>query len=194
MAVQDSDSQGPWTLFYNLFPWFAGLQIVLVVILMWQVMHPYVPPYQAISPKGDKLPLVAHTDPSMLPGVLLRWAGLAAVAAYTFDFVSYRQQTEQARQWFTPSGWQDYQRSLTELLKTITQRQLFVNSVVSAPPVIARTDESGWDIQLPFMVTYQSSENSSQKPFLIKMRIVRVPTSQNPSGLGVAEFVMASSK
>jgi len=180
-----------WTpLFYWVFLWLFVVLILFSGVFFWQLSHRKLPSMAAISPKGIRLWLVAHQDPSFTPEVLLQWASKAAVTAYTFDFVNYEKQSALAREWFTRSGWQDYQASLVTLLQTIASRQLFVNSVVSAPPVIALTDASGWSVQLPFLVTYQSSDKMTRKNFLVKMSIVKVPTSINPTGMGVSGFVM----
>lgn len=178
--------------FYSVFPWFAGFQIVLILVMFWQVSHRSLPVFLAVTPGGEERILESHEHPSTIPLVLLRWAGMAAVSAYTFDFVNYSRQTEQAHTWFTEKGWRDYQASVKDLIQTITARQLFVSSVVSAPPVIAKTDDSGWEIQLPFLVTYQSSDNRTRQAFLVRMKVVRVPADLNASGLGVDEFIMAS--
>jgi hypothetical protein len=58
--------------------------------------------------------------------------------------------------------------------------------------VFANSDESGWEIQLPFLVTYQSSEKMVRKSFLVRMKIVKVPTYLNSAGIGVDGFIMAA--
>lgn len=170
------------------------LQLLFSGVFFWQFSHQKLPLMEAVSKEGNKFQLVPHEDPSLIPSILLQWASKAAVAAYTFDFVRYPQQIEFAHKWFTDSGWNDYQASLKVLIQTISSRQLFVNSVVSAPPVIALTDETGWSVQLPFLVTYQSSDKMTRKNFLVKMKIVKVSTNLNPEGMGIAGFVMSASR
>jgi len=180
-----------------LFLWLplAAILAVLVVsaVLFWQVTHRHQPDYTARQPNGQKMQLVPHDTPSLQSSNLLRWASRAAVAAYTFDFVNYEKQAAIAHQYFTDSGWTDYQQALTGPVKSIVAKQLFVNGVVAGTPVIAVTDADSWTIQLPFLVTYQSSDQATRQNFLVKMKVVRVPTWQNEYGIGIDSFVMGGS-
>jgi intracellular multiplication protein IcmL len=139
--------------------------------------------------------LTAYHEPDLSPTTLIQWASKAAVAAYTFDFVNYNKQASLARPYFTEAGWNDYVRSISGLIQTIKQNQLLVNGVVSGTPVISNQGNlTGrgyvWRIQMPFLVTYQSSDGTSKKPFNVTLSIVRVPTWENPGAIGIDQFVM----
>ena len=154
--------------------------LVLVVLVLYQVFHRPLPLFSARSASGQQMPLMASNQPNLLSSTLIRWASKAAVAAYTFDFVNYNKQIALARPYFTDAGWEDYQNSIYSLIETIAQNQLFVNGVVSGAPVISNQGELPgrgyvWRIQMPFLVTYQSA----------------VPTSVNPAGIGIDQFVMS---
>jgi intracellular multiplication protein IcmL len=67
--------------------------------------------------------------------------------------------------------------------------------VVSDTPVISNQGEIPgkgyvWRIQMPFLVTYQSSEGTSKKSYMVSVTIVKVPTWKNPAGIGIDQFVM----
>lgn len=167
----------------------------MVVYVLYQLSHRPLPEFYAIAPDNKKMMLNAYNEPNLLPNTLLKWASKAAVTAYTFDFVNYKSQILAARPYFTALGWADYQRSVLRLLEDIVQKQLFVNGVISAPPIISNQGilpGKGyvWRVQVPFLVTYQSAEHSSRQNFVILMTIMKVPTTQDPNGIGIDQFVM----
>jgi len=171
------------------------LMLAMVVLILYQIYTRPLPRFTAITPTGRSMELKSFDQPNLLPSTILKWASKAAVAAYTFDFVNYNKQIANAGPYFTPSGWKDYKASLYQLLQDIAQKQLFVNSVVSGTPVIANQGYlpgTGyvWRVQLPFLVTYQSSERISRKRFYVTMTIVKVSTREDPTGIGIDEFIM----
>jgi len=169
--------------------------LALVGVVMYQVSHRPLPQFAAVSADGNTLALQSFDSPLLLPDTLITWASKAAVAAYTFDFVSYKKQINDARPYFTSDGWSNYQSSVSGLIATITKNQLFVNGVVAGAPVISNQGDLpgrgyAWRIQMPFLVTYQSAEQSTKTHYTIVMTIVRVPTRENPKGIGIDGLVM----
>lgn len=172
------------------------LLICMVFFVLYQLYHRPLPSFSAVSANNLSMHLTPHTEPNLLSTTLTAWASKAAVAAYTFDFVNYDKQIALARPYFTDSGWQDYQASIASLIQTISQNQLFVNGVVSGAPVISNQgDLPGrgytWRVQMPFLVTYQSADKMSRHSFTVIITIVRVPTTINPAGIGIDQFVMS---
>jgi intracellular multiplication protein IcmL len=178
-----------------------GLMLLLVVIMiaigvvLYQIINRPLPQFNAKQPDGQTMLLIPFDQPNLLPNTILRWASKAATVAYTFDFVRYKEQVAAARPYFTEDGWQDYLGSVQELLSSIVEGQLFVNGVVSGPPVISNQGilpgkGEAWRVQIPFLVTYQGGNNIKTKPFYVILSIVRVPTSTNKQAIGIDQFVM----
>jgi intracellular multiplication protein IcmL len=172
------------------------VMFALVLIIVYQVLHKPLPEFSAIKPTGERMQLNAYHEPNTLPGTILTWASKAAVAAYTFDFAGYESQTALAKPYFTPAGWQAYQAGIKNVIRRITKQKLFVNGVVSAPPVISNQGELpghgySWRVQIPFLVTYQSSQESKTENYYVSMTIVKVPTTINPQGIGIEQFDMS---
>lgn len=170
------------------------LMLGMLFVVLYQLSHRPLPVFYATNQEG-RIRLVPYFEPNLLPSTLLQWASKATVAAYTFDFVNYNRQIAQARPYFTSAGWDDYQRSISNLISTITKNQLFVNGVVSGPPIIVNQgDLEGrgylWRLQLPFLVTYQSAETLQKQSFTVILTIKKIPTTENPSALGIDQFVM----
>ena len=169
--------------------------IVLVSLLVYQLLHRPLPPFFAVSNSGQQIQLTAFSTPNLYPDTIIKWASKAAVAAYTFDFANYSQQTAAARPYFTDVGWSDFQASLNTVINAIVQKQLIVSSVVSGTPIITNQGDLlgryTWRLQIPFLVTYQAAQSSSQSNYTVIITIVKVPTSTNPTGIGIEQFVMA---
>ena len=178
-----------------------GLMALIVIMLctvgfvLYQVFNRPLPVFKAELANRQMMNLTSFDEPNLLPDTILRWATKAATLAYTFDFVNYDKEIALARPYFTDAGWSDYLASVHGLISTIVQNQLFVNGVVSGTPVISNQGELPgrgytWRVQIPFLVTYQAAETISRRNFYVVITIVRVPTSINPQGIGIDQFVM----
>ncbi|TAK74359.1 MAG: hypothetical protein EPO11_06985, partial [Gammaproteobacteria bacterium] len=172
-----------------------ALMIVAISVVLYQLFNKPLPAFYAATPNGQRMTLAPNADPNLMPDTLLTWASKAAIAAYTFDFYNYNTQVAAVKPYFTDSGWQDYQRSVKDLLDTIVARQLFVSGVVAGTPVISNQGplpgkDYAWRIQIPFLVTYQSANTTNKRNFIVIINIVRVPTNVNPQAIGIDQFIM----
>lgn len=172
-----------------------GLLFLMAGLVFYQMYQRPLPAYYAVQPDRQKLYLVPTREPSLIAPTLLSFASQVATIAYTFDFVNYEDQIAKARPYFTDKGWKDYNASISGLLSTIVQRQLFVSGVVSGVPVISNEGplpgvDYAWRIQIPFLATYQGSNSSAVQRHYVLLTIIRVPTSVNPQGIGVDQFIM----
>lgn len=187
--------------YYHLF--ILGLMLIISFMLvavgftLYQVINRPWPIFAATRGDGQQMELTPFDEPNLLADTLLRWASKAASTAYTFDFVNYEDEISHARPYFTDAGWSDFRSAISGTLSTIVQNQLFVTGVVSGAPIISNQgDIPGkgyvWRIQIPFLVTYQSANTTSNRRFVVVVSVVRVPTSTNPQGIGIDQFIMAS--
>lgn len=188
--------------FYRLFqPRFLvilmGATIVTMIwagIVVFQVYHRPLPTFYADTPKGDRMMLAPQDLPNLTPNTILKFAAKAAVAAYTFDFVNYKGQISNVRNYFTPAGWNSYLDSVSKVVKSITANKLFVTGVANGTPVISNQGDLqgtySWRVQIPFLVTYQSSTTAQQAKYTVLITIIRVPTTTDPLGIGIDQFIM----
>ncbi len=169
--------------------------MVWVGIVLFQVYQRPLPTFYAIQPNGQRMQLQPQGLPNLTADTILNFASKAAVAAYTFDFVNYKGEVSLARAYFTNAGWQDYLKSIDSVVRGIAQNKLFVTGVVNGTPVISNQGEIddiySWRVQIPFLVTYQSAQSSQQKKFTVLITVVRVPTAEDPLGIGIDQFVMS---
>lgn len=174
-----------------------AMSIFAVGFLLYQFKHRPLPVFNAVQPDNSLMNLSPYDKPNLLSDTIIKWASKAATAAYTFDFVNYNAQIKLVRPYFTEAGWRDYLLSVNSLIDTIVKSQIFVNGIVSGTPVISNQGPLPgkgyvWRVQIPFLVSYQAAESVSKQHYMVVLTIVEVPTSVNPQGIGIDQFVMAS--
>lgn len=126
---------------------------------------------------------------------LLQFAQEAAVASYTFDFVNYRKQLSELSSYYTKEGYGEYIDALTRSnLDIVTKRKYVVSAVASGAPIVSRSGLRqgvyAWEVQMPMSVVYQSSAERADQKFVVKMMLMRMPTTENPRGVGVHQIIL----
>lgn len=171
------------------------LDISLVGIIYYQITNRPAPQYFATSTDGRITPIYPLSDPMMAPSELLQWASRAAVDAYNYNFVDYRDALQKIQNNFTPDGWTYFMQALqnSRTLETVLAKKLVVSSVATGTPIIQDqgviNGRYAWKVQMPMLVTYQSSSEHTQQPLIVTMVITRVPTVNMPRGIAIASYV-----
>lgn len=171
---------------------------VLVGALVYQILNPPAPKYFAVNPDGRLIKIPPLNEPNMTHPALLQWANMAAIAAYTYSFVNYRQELQAASAYFTPEGWQNFLSALKDSgnLDAVTSKRLIVSAVAKAAPIILKEGLLNgvytWQVQMPMLITYQSASQVSQQDVIVTMLIKRVSPLNSSRGVGIAQFVVAS--
>jgi len=124
---------------------------------------------------------------------LLVWANEAAVSAYSYNFVNYKQQLEQASHYFTPEGWKQFKAGLeaSKNLDAVIKKKLVVSAVATGSPIItSQSMENGiytWHVKMPLLVTWQSAYAQTQSNLIIKMDIIKI--SDKKRGYALESFI-----
>lgn len=172
------------------------LNLSLGAILYYIVSHPPMPLYFATSINGRITPIVAIDQPNQADSSVLQWANQAAIASYTYDFVSYRKELQVASEFYTAEGWQMFMDALvaSNNLDAVKAKKLIVSAVATQAPVVLRkgilNGRYSWRIQMPILVTYQSASQFTQENYMMTMLIQRVSTLNNPRGIGISQVVV----
>lgn len=180
------------------------LALVIIVLmgasLVYVVTHPPKPKYFATNTAGRIVPLVPLNQPNLSVPSLLQWASTAAVAAFTFNFVNYRQELQAASEFFTPEGWQAFLRGLQQSnnLAAVRAKRLVVSAVPTGAPIIMQSGRvvNGrytWRVQMPMLITYESASQVTQQSVVVTMVIARISTLSSPRGIGIAQFIATTS-
>lgn len=168
--------------------------IALSGAVVYLVMNRPAPTYFAATDSGKIIPMVPLGRPMLSNKAVIRWASNAAVSAYTFNFLNYREQLQNASQYFTASAWKGYLNKLKSSgnLDAVLKRKLIVTAVPAGAPVVVNQGQLdgryAWRIQMPMLATYQSSSQTKySNPLLVTILVVRVSTTTNPEGVSIAQ-------
>lgn len=173
------------------------IMTILVAGLIYLITNPPPPRYFATTTDGRISPLVPLDQPNISQSALLQWANTAAISAYTYNFVNYRQALQDAQAYFTPDGWSAFMEALTSSnnLTAVIAKKLVVSAVATGAPVILQQGILGgvyaWRVQMPMLVTYQSASQFSRQSIIVTMLVTRVSTLNSPQEIGIAQFVAA---
>lgn len=176
------------------------INFVLIGVVFYQISDRPSPQYFATSTDGKITPIYPLSEPMMAPTELLQWASRAAVAAYTYNFVDYREALQRVQNNFTPDGWTYFEDALksSRNLESVVAKKLVVSAVATAAPVILDqgvvSGRYAWKVQMPILITYQSANEQTQQPVIVTMVVSRVPTVNMPRGIAIASFVSATGR
>jgi intracellular multiplication protein IcmL len=176
------------------------LSLVLCITLFYCVTHPTPRSFYSTTVNNRISPLVALNQPNQSDPAILQWAGQAAVAAHSYNFVTYEKQLDATTKYFTKHGWGDFVSALvaTNSIDSVIAKQLIVSAVSTAKPVIlAKGEISGayyWRVQIPILVTYQSPSDFSQERVVVTLLIRRIATSISAKGIGIDQFIVSTTE
>lgn len=172
------------------------INMVLGGLLVYIMTHPPEPRYFATSINGRITPLFPLDQPNQSDSAVLQWANQAAIAAFTYNFVNYRDELQASSGFFTAEGWDQFLSALQQSnnLDAVKAKKLIVSAVATRAPVILQkgllNDSYSWRVQMPILVTYQSASEFTQQNNVVTMLITRVSTLNSPRGIGIAQFVV----
>jgi intracellular multiplication protein IcmL len=155
------------------------------------------PEYFATTSDGKVIRMHALSEPLVTPAELLQWSTVAATSVNTYNFVNWRKALQDASDYFTPTGWREFQKELknSNNLETVTNKKLSVSAVATGAPVILDRGLIGnvykWKIQLPLLITYESASTNISQPVVATMLVTRISTLDTPKGIAIDAFYMS---
>lgn len=171
--------------------------LILAAGLFYIVTHPPAPRYFATSSDGRIVPLTPFKYPNLSNSAVLEWANTAATAAYSYNFVNYRQALQAAADYFTPEGKQMFFQAIksSNNLQAVIAKKLIVSAVATGVPVVLEqgimAGRYTWKVQIPMLITFQSASQFSQQSVTVTMLIVRVSPLESPRGIAIAQFIVS---
>jgi len=169
---------------------------IMAFMLFYDITHPPMPTYFATSIAGRITPLFPLDEPNQSDSAVLQWANQAAIAAFTYNFVNYRNELQSSSGFFTGDGWTQFLTALQQSnnLDAVKAKKLIVSAVATRAPIILQkgilNGQYSWRIQMPLLVTYQSASEFSQQNNVVTMLVTRVSTLNTPRGIGISQFVV----
>lgn len=174
----------------------VGANILLGSVMGYLITHPPEPRYFATSINGRITPLYPLTEPNQSDSAVLQWANQAAIAAFTYNFVNYRDELQASSGFFTAEGWDQFLTALQQSnnLDAVKAKKLIVSAVATRAPIILQkgilNGKYSWRVQMPILVTYQSASEFTQQNNVVTLLITRVSTLNSPRGIGISQFVV----
>jgi intracellular multiplication protein IcmL len=172
--------------------------VTLVGVVFYQIVNRPEPKYFATTVDGRIMPLFSLSEAMLSPGELLQWTHRAAITAYTYNFVNYRDAMQQLQNQFTPDGWVYYENALktARTLEMVIAKKLVVSAVATGTPVILDqamvSGRYSWKVQIPLLVTYQSPNEQTQQAMIVTIIVSRVPTVDMPKGIAIVSFISST--
>lgn len=175
----------------------AGLAGILVG--GWAMMNKPEPRYFATQVNGQILPLVPLDQPHLTDNQVINFAVEAVTRALTMDFANWRRDLNDAKIYFqNPEGFNNFLSALERSgnLNLIRNSRMTSSAVANGATIVesGRNARSAytWRIEIPLTVTYESSSRRTTQNLLGFVEVVRLPTFENPYGVGVSRFVAQS--
>lgn len=174
-----------------------AINLVQMTMLVYVISHPPAPQYFATSINGRITPLYPLDEPNQSDSAVLQWANQAAIAAFTYSFVNYRDELQAASVFFTPEGWDQFMGALKESnnLDAVRAKKLVVSAVATRAPIILQkgllNGRYSWRVQMPLLVTYQSASEFSQQNVVVTLLITRISTLNSPRGIGISQMIVS---
>lgn len=179
----------------------AVLVAMLVILLMAGMVLVTIakkpePRYFATADDGRILPLVPVNVPYKSTPQVLQWATEAALAAYSYDYVNYRKQLQNASDYFTPDGWAQYMSALQSSgnLEAVKEGKIIATAV---PTGAAQLQQEGlldhayaWQVSVPIRVSFQGQTTQQTIDYNVSMKVARVSTLDKADGIGVQQIIV----
>ncbi|HEX2548504.1 MAG TPA: DotI/IcmL/TraM family protein [Gammaproteobacteria bacterium] len=179
------------------------LIIVAIICLIVTFIYLYLTkPKPVVFQTYDNFRVVATTTPLNQPYVsdadVRQFISNVLQTVFVFDFYHYSDQLKSYQQYFTSNGWRIYLDFLNNyaVQDVIVDAKAFVQSTAeNAPQIIEKgvlaDGRYGWWVQMGLKINYLSSSKNmpGQNP-MIRALIVRVPTTNNLSGIAVENIML----
>jgi intracellular multiplication protein IcmL len=176
---------------------------VLISLLVYIMRHPVAPRYFVADDLGRLIREIPLTQPNMSTDDVMAWTVEAIENTYSYDYVNYRGQLQNAQKYFTEFGWRNYLNGLTASnnLLALTQRQMvFVGKVIGKPTLIIESLLGGayaYKFELQLLVTYllppdYSEAKAFRNPYKVSVIVQRQDLLKSYRGLAIVQLVVQS--
>ena len=176
------------------------LALAAALFLVWQKPEPV---YFATRTGGELIPLVPLSEPHLGTEQIIHFATQAVTRANTYDFANYKQQLSEVRDYFTDDGYTAFVEALNASgnLKLVVGRRMVATAVANGGVIVqqglsssSRSESYMWRVQIPLVITYQSSEESQVQELVVQLDVIRIPTWKNEWGVAVGRLISRSSR
>lgn len=175
----------------------AGVTSISVLVSTFMFLNQPAPSYFATDSEGRITPLIPVSEPMLTDNQVTNFAVDAVTRSMTFTFNSWRDDFSEAREFFQkPDGWDEFVQAVeaSQVIEYVTNRRMNATAVANGAVILSEgLDAQGrytWIIQIPLVITYESSTERSRDPILAEVSVSRLPTWETSRGVGVTRITM----
>ena len=184
----------------------TALTVALMVSLIGTIALFNRPPqfrYILATDEGAVMDIVPLSDPNHDDEYIVKWTIDAVTRLYSFDFVNYRSQFQDAKANLTTQGWVNFEKAMkiSGNFNAVVGNAFVTTAVPTGPGrIVKKGDIYGryaWKVEFPMLISYRSSfrdpstgrtKNTSQQ-LTMAVTVIRQPEFLNAAGLGVRALV-----
>lgn len=174
----------------------AGIALLCLACALTAVLLREPPVYFGMGQDMKLLPLVPLSEPILNESALKNWVGEAVSAAFNLDYLNWRKQLSDARQYFTRTAFGRFAATLDGEghLPLIRQHRALMHAVIQGTPVLTRSGVvSGvllWEFELPLLISYETSRGRiASNSVVVIVQVQRVPATDYPRGVALSSVV-----
>lgn len=172
---------------------------LILTLIVYMNTSKAVDRYFATTADGRIMQLVPLDKESMSLSAVMSWVAQAASETMTFGYHDYQRRLQQSSRHFTRRGWESFTSALqnARIIESVRAQQQVVTAEPRAAPILKQRGvfqgKYRWLIELPLKITYKSGSASRTDSVTISLVIERVPSLENPNGVGIEQwFVRAN--
>lgn len=175
--------------------------LTAAVLLGSMLLRETVPVALALDAHGHAVPVHGKEDAGegMEVDVLLAWTVATVTKALDIGFDDWQARMEGMRGRFTEDGFRAYEAVLEHslVLERLRKQRQVVSAVAQGVPVMARLrtlpdGTVGYEVEFPLLLTFYAGEGErADERLAARALVVRVPRSEQLSGIAIADFLLA---
>ncbi|MCE3238573.1 MAG: hypothetical protein K0R24_1554 [Gammaproteobacteria bacterium] len=172
----------------------------LLTVLVYLIKNPTRPLYFLTDSVGRLVQDVPLTLPNMSTEAIEAWAVEAVETAYSYNFMNYRAQLQNAQKYFTEYGWRSYMSGLTasnNLLALKERHMIFIAKVADKPKLLNAGilgSAYAWKFQMPLLVNFLETpynKPSFSNAYVVTVIVQRQKLLQSYKGLAIVQMIAA---
>lgn len=183
----------------------AALAVLLAVSLVGTFVLIDRPPqfrYVLTNTVGQVLPQVPLSQPNHDDQFVVDWTVDSITRLYSFDFVNFRLQFQEAQKNMTAVGWKSFEEAMkvSGNFNAVVGNRYVTTAVPTGPGrVIGKGDILGrhaWKVEFPMLISYRSSAKDqdgklrvTNQPLTMTVTVIRQSVFLNEAGLGIRAIV-----
>lgn len=172
----------------------------LIGIIDYLVKHPTAPVYFPADSVGRMIQEVPLTTLNMSPQDLVSWTIEAVQKAYSYDYLNFHAQFQDAEKYFTDYGWRNYMKGLeaSNNLLSLSQYKFVVIAKAIQPPVLKSqgilNGAASFKFEMPILVTYwrppydNDEKSKIENALVVTVIVTRQSVLQSYKGLGLLQL------